>query len=89
MVPRIAAGVFLVLGIFAAHQRANSVAFYAALAIRVWLGVLLFGIHATIAGILVAMRSRIRPKRFFTTAANDWRDWRRATSPVELLPYST
>ena len=93
MVPRIAAGVFLVLGIFAAHQRANSVALYAALAIRVWLGVLLSGIHATIAGILVALavsiRSRIRPKRLVTIAVSDWRDWRRATSPVELLPYST
>jgi Na+/H+ antiporter NhaA len=53
--PLIAAVVFLVLGVFAAHQRANSAALYAVLAIRVWLGVLLFGIHATLAGILVAL----------------------------------
>jgi hypothetical protein len=90
MVPRIAAGVFLVLGIFAAHQRANSVALYAALVIRFWLGVLLSGIHATLAGILVALavsiRSRIRPKPLITIAVSDWRDWRRAASPVKLSP---
>jgi len=88
-----AVGVFLVLGVFAAHQRANSAVLYAALVIRVWLGVLLSGIHATIAGILAALavsiRSRIRPKRSVTIAVSDWRDWRRATSPVTLLLYST
>lgn len=90
MAPLIAAVVFLVLGVFAAHQRANSAALYAVLVIRVWLGVLLPGIHATLAGILgalaVSIRSRIRPKPLITIAVSDWRDWRRAASPVKLSP---
>lgn len=90
MAPLIGAVVFLVLSVFAAHQRANSAALYAVLVIRVWLGVLLPGIHATLAGILVALavsiRSRIRPKPLITIAVSDWRDWRRAASPVKLRP---
>ena len=93
MAPLIAAVVFPVLGVFAAHQRANLAVLYAALVIRVWLGVPPSGIHATLAGIPVALavsiRSRVRPKRLITIAVRDWRDWRRATSPVKLLPYST
>lgn len=93
MAPLIAAVVFLVLRVFAAHQRANSAALYAVLVIRAWLGVLLPGIHATLAGILVALavsiRSRIRPKPLITIAVSDWRDWRRAASPVKLSPSLT
>ena len=93
MAPLIAAVAFLVLGVFAAHQRVNLAFLYAALVIRVWLGVSLSGIHATLAGIplalAVSIRSRVRPKRLITIAVSDWRDWRRATSPVKLIPYST
>src|SRR6185369_12044082 len=52
--------------------RVHSVALYGVLAIGVWLGVLASGIHATVAGILVAtvvpVRAHLKPKRFFATA---------------------
>jgi len=70
--PLIAAGVLLVLLVMAARRKINSVAVYAVLVVGVWLGVFLSGVHATVAGILVAMivpvRGRIRPKRFFAIA---------------------
>ena len=70
--PLIASAVFLTLIIFAARLKVSSIAVYAVLVIGVWLGVLASGVHATVAGILVAMavpvRGRIKPKEFFTTA---------------------
>ena len=65
----IAAGVFLGLIVLAARLRVKRIAVYAVLVIAVWLAVLASGIHATVAGILLAMvvpvRGRIQPKRFF------------------------
>ncbi len=70
--PLLAAGGFLALLVLASRLRVISVSIYAGLVAGVWLGVLASGIHATIAGILVAMvvpvRSRIRPKHFFAIA---------------------
>jgi NhaA family Na+:H+ antiporter len=71
-VPLVAAGLFLVLIAFASRLKVKSVAVYAVLVVGVWLGVLASGIHATVAGILVALvvpvRGRIQPKRFFAVA---------------------
>jgi NhaA family Na+:H+ antiporter len=70
--PMIAAGVLLVFLALARRRRANSVLVYAVLVAGVWLAVLSSGVHATVAGILVAMvvpvRARIQPKRFFSIA---------------------
>jgi len=68
----IAAVLFLGLLVLAARLKIRSVAIYAVLVAGVWLGILASGIHATVAGILVAMvvpvRSRIQPKRFLAIA---------------------
>jgi len=68
----ISAGVFLALIVLAARLKVSSVSVYAVLVTSVWLSVLASGIHATVAGILVAMvvpvRARIKPKRFFVIA---------------------
>jgi len=68
----IAAGAFLGLIVLAARFRVKRVAVYAVLVIAVWLAVLASGIHATVAGILLAMvvpvRGRIQPRRFFAVA---------------------
>lgn len=70
--PLIASGVFLALIVFVARLKVNSIAIFAVLVIGVWLGVFASGVHATVAGILVAMavpvRGRIKPKHFFTIA---------------------
>ena len=70
--PLLAAGFCLALLAIASRRRINSVAVYGVLAAAVWLGVLASGIHATVAGILVAMvvpvRAHLKPKRFFATA---------------------
>jgi NhaA family Na+:H+ antiporter len=70
--PLIAAGVFVALIVFAARLKVGSIAVYAVLVTGVWLSVLASGVHATVAGILVAMavpvRGRIRPVQFFTIA---------------------
>jgi NhaA family Na+:H+ antiporter len=68
----IAATVFLGLIVLAARLRVKRVGVYVVLAIAVWLAVLASGIHATVAGILLAMvvpvRGRIQPKQFFAVA---------------------
>ncbi len=70
--PMIAAGVFLGLIVLASRLRVKRVAVYAVLVMAVWLAVLASGIHATVAGILLAMvvpvRGRMQPKRFFAVA---------------------
>jgi NhaA family Na+:H+ antiporter len=70
--PLIAAGVLLALLLLAARRNVTSVPIYAVLVFGVWLSVLASGIHATVAGILVAMvvpvRGRILPDRFFAIA---------------------
>ena len=70
--PMIAAGVFLALLVLAARLRIKRVAVYAVLSIGVWVSVLASGIHATVAGILLAMvvpvRGRIQPTRFVAIA---------------------
>jgi NhaA family Na+:H+ antiporter len=56
----------------AVRLRTGNVLVYAVLVVGVWSAVLASGIHATIAGILIAMvvpvRGRIPPKRFFSVA---------------------
>jgi NhaA family Na+:H+ antiporter len=66
------AAVLLALLLLLQRLRVRRAALYAALAIGVWLAVVVSGIHATVAGILVAMivpvRPRIDPKRFLNIA---------------------
>jgi NhaA family Na+:H+ antiporter len=56
----------------AAQARIRRVGLYAALILVVWLGVFASGVHATIAGVLLALvvpvRAQIDPKGFFETA---------------------
>jgi len=70
--PLVAAGVFLALIVLAIRLRVKYVAVFAVLVIGVWLGVLFSGVHATVAGILVAMvvpvQGRIKPRHFFAIA---------------------
>ncbi|HEV3118546.1 MAG TPA: Na+/H+ antiporter NhaA, partial [Gemmataceae bacterium] len=70
--PLIAAGVLLALLVLAARLKLASAAVYGLLVAGVWLAVLASGIHATVAGILVAMvvpvRARIQPRQFFAIA---------------------
>jgi NhaA family Na+:H+ antiporter len=72
VIPLITAGFFLALLVVASRLKINAVSVYALLVAGVWLGVLASGIHATIAGILVAMvvpvRARIQPRHFFAIA---------------------
>jgi NhaA family Na+:H+ antiporter len=70
--PLIAAGVLLALLALASWLKVGFMAVYAVLVAGVWLAVLASGIHATVAGILVAIvvpvRGRIQPKQFFAIA---------------------
>jgi Na+:H+ antiporter, NhaA family len=65
----IAAGVFLACFAVAVKLNVKRVVIIAALVFGVWLGVLLSGIHAAVAGILIAflvpVRGSIQPKHFF------------------------
>jgi NhaA family Na+:H+ antiporter len=60
--------IFLGLMFGVSQMRIRSPAIYILLAIVVWLGVLFSGVHATVAGILIALvvpsRSRIDPEKF-------------------------
>jgi NhaA family Na+:H+ antiporter len=70
--PLIGAAVLLLLLALATRRRVGSVLVYGVLVLGVWLAVFASGVHATAAGILVAMvvpvRARIRPKRFVSIA---------------------
>jgi NhaA family Na+:H+ antiporter len=70
--PLLAAGVALALIVLASRLNITRPWVYGLLIIGVWLGVLLSGIHATVAGILLALvvpvRGRLRAKRFFAIA---------------------
>ena len=70
--PLLMAGVFLGLMVLAVRLRIKYAAVFAVLVIGVWLGILLSGVHATVAGILVAMvvpvQGRIKPRQFFSIA---------------------
>ena len=72
VIPMIGAGAFLALLLASFRRRIRWVGVYAVLAIGVWVGILVSGIHATIAGIVlplvVPVRSRIQPKRFLAVA---------------------
>jgi NhaA family Na+:H+ antiporter len=72
VIPLIASGISLALIVLAASLKVSRIGVYAVLVIGVWLGILASGVHATVAGILVAMvvpvRGRIKPRQFFTVA---------------------
>ena len=72
IIPLMTAAASLVSFGFAVRMRIKRVALYAVLVSGIWLGVLMSGIHASVAGILIAMvvpvRSRIQPGRFVSIA---------------------
>jgi len=72
LLPLLIAAGCLVLISLAAQARLKRVGIYAVLILVVWLGVFASGVHATIAGILLALvvpvRAQIDPKKFFDTA---------------------
>ena len=70
--PLIGAALCFALLMIATRMRIGYLTVYGVLIAGVWLGVLASGIHATVAGILVAtvvpVRAHLKPKRFFATA---------------------
>jgi NhaA family Na+:H+ antiporter len=68
----VAAAVFLAVIVVANRRRVRRPGVYALLAVGVWVAVFVSGIHATVAGILVALmvpvRARIEPQKFFEAA---------------------
>jgi NhaA family Na+:H+ antiporter len=68
----VAAGLMLVLLLAAIRMRIRRLSILLPLIVGVWLGVFASGVHATVAGILVAMvipvKARIEPQRFLTAA---------------------
>jgi NhaA family Na+:H+ antiporter len=73
----IVAGVFLLLLLVASRANVRRVGVWAFLLIGVWLAVFASGVHATVAGILVAMvvpvRARMDPHKFVETVEANWR----------------
>jgi NhaA family Na+:H+ antiporter len=72
--PLLVAAILLALLVLAARLRIRWFAIYGALVGGGWLAVFMSGVHATVAGILVAMvvpvRARIEPRRFLNIARN-------------------
>ncbi len=70
----VAAGVFLLLFFFAVHYQARRPGLYLIPAIGVWASLMFSGIHATVAGVLIALlipvKSAIDPHLFFENISN-------------------
>jgi NhaA family Na+:H+ antiporter len=69
--PLVIAAVFLFLMTVASKAGVRRIGVWTTLILGVWIAVFASGVHATVAGILVALmvpvRSRVNPKRFFAT----------------------
>jgi NhaA family Na+:H+ antiporter len=72
----VAAGVFLLLIVVARHLGIRSPVVYLVLAIGVWVDVLFSGVHATVAGVLLAMLMPVTagrdPEHFFAEVREKW-----------------
>ncbi|TNF71601.1 MAG: Na+/H+ antiporter NhaA [Acidobacteria bacterium] len=68
----VVAAVFLFMLFVASNRRVRRVGVYVFLVLGVWIAIFASGVHATVAGILVALmipvRARIDPEKFFSTA---------------------
>lgn len=68
----VVAAVFLFMLFVASNRRVRRVGVYVFLVLGVWIAIFASGVHATVAGILVALmipvRARIDPHKFFSTA---------------------
>lgn len=69
LLPLVFAAVFLLLMVVASKAGVRRIGVWTTLILAVWIAVFASGVHATVAGILVALmipvRSRVNPKKFF------------------------
>ena len=85
----IVAAVFLFLLLAAAKANVRRVGVYVFLLLGVWLAVFASGVHATVAGILVAMvvpvRARLDPHQFVEMLKTSWRKLENSTLTQESM----
>ncbi len=85
----IVAAVFLFLLLAAARANVRRVGVYVFLILGVWLAVFASGVHATVAGILVAMavpvRARLDPHQFVEMLETSWRKLENSTLTQESM----
>jgi NhaA family Na+:H+ antiporter len=83
------AGVFLLLILGARRMGIRSPAVYLLLAIGVWIDVLFSGVHATVAGVLLAMLMPVQagrePEHFFTEVREKWEALRQSDLTRESM----
>jgi NhaA family Na+:H+ antiporter len=83
------AAVFLFLLFAASRAHVRRIEVYALLVLGVWLAVFASGVHATVAGILVAMvvpvRARMDPHRFVETVKASWKTLEGSTLTQESM----